>query len=346
MATAWEKSWRTIQWARNWNLRWVVSGRGQGMAWRISNGRIDRLVIFKAMGDDHVPIGELTFEGSARVRQGRFVYAGSWLKNPDRTEIDPIGLPLRKKLGRQSLLLEGALFEGGEVGGRIAAEAGAQDPGVVALFQAGSGIAPFGKIDRRQVLGADWGEAGQRRGEDADGAAHDQAWRGDFAAGGAPLMVALGPEELLQVVVGRRQAGNLQVVEQAGAVAVGDLEEAVDGIAQGAAGIPAVAPSVEQAGIARLDVIGRTPGCVLQDAGRGMDPAEAPPDVRPQRAGPIQTLGEQGAKLLQLRWQISPFSSIRPRLASTASKRSCSHKPAASSGGRPSSVRALRTAAQ
>src|SRR4051812_22560767 len=53
-----------------------------------------------------------------------------------------------------------------------------------------------------------------------------------LAAGGAPLMVALGAEELLQVVVGRRQAGNLQVVEQAGSVAVGDLEEAVDGVAQ------------------------------------------------------------------------------------------------------------------
>src|SRR3954467_6438425 len=54
-------------------------------------------------------------------------------------------------LGRQSLLLEGALFEGGEVGGRIPAEAGAQDPGVVALFQTTSGFAPFDKIDRRQV---------------------------------------------------------------------------------------------------------------------------------------------------------------------------------------------------
>jgi hypothetical protein len=81
-----------------------------------------------------------------------------------------------KKLRRQSQLLEGALFEGDEVGGRVPAEAGAQDPGVVALFQAGSGFAPFDRIDRRQVLGADWGEAGQRRGEDADGAAHDQAW--------------------------------------------------------------------------------------------------------------------------------------------------------------------------
>src|SRR4051812_298081 len=91
-------------------------------------------------------------------------------------------------------------------------------------------------------------------------------------------MVALSAEELLQVVVGRRQAGNLQVVEQAGAVAVGDLEEAVDGIAQAAAGIPALAPVVEQAGVASLAAIGRTPGCVLQDAGRGMDPPEAPPD--------------------------------------------------------------------
>jgi len=81
---------------------------------------------------------------------------------------------IQKKLGRQSLLSEGLLFEFCEVCRRIAAEAGAQDPGVVALFQAGSGFAPFGKIDRRQVLGADWGEAGQRGGE--DGAAHDQAW--------------------------------------------------------------------------------------------------------------------------------------------------------------------------
>src|SRR3954451_6565689 len=249
-------------------------------------------------------------------------------------------------LGWQSLLLEGALFEGGEVGGRIAAEAGAQDPGVVALFQAGSGFSPFGKIDGCEVLGADRSKAGQRGGEDADGATHDQAGRGDLAAGGASLMVALSAEELFQVVVGRRQAGNPQILEQAGAVAVGDLEEAVDGVAQAAAGIPAVAPSVEQAGVARLDVIGRTPGCVLQDAGRGMDPAEAPPDVRPQRPGPVQALGEQGAQLLQLRWQSSPFSSMRPRLASIASKRSCNRKPAASSGGRPSSVRALRTAAQ
>src|SRR5688500_14588187 len=159
-------------------------------------------------------------------------------------------------------------------------------------------------------------------------------------------MVALGTEELLQVVVGRRQAGNPQIVEQAGAVAVGDLEEAVDGIAQGAAGIPAFAPFREQAGVAGCDVIGRAPGRVLQDPRRGMDPPEGPPNVRPRRPGPVQTLGEQGAQLLQLRWRAPPFCSIRPRLASIASSRSCRRSPAASSGGRPSSLRALRTAAQ
>src|SRR5688500_6073052 len=249
-------------------------------------------------------------------------------------------------LGRQSLLLEGALFEVSEVCRRIPAEAGAQDPGVVALFQAGSGFAPFDQIDRRQVLGGDWAEACQRRGEDADGAAHDQTWRGDLAAGGAPLMVALGAEELLQVVVGRRQAGNPQILEQAGAVAVGDLEEAVDGVAQSAAGLPSVAPFLEQAGVAGFDIISRAPGRVLQNPRRGMDPPEGPPDVRPQRPGPVQTFGEQRPQFLQLFWRAPPFCSIRPRLASIASSRSCSRSPAASSGGRPSSVRAPRTAAQ
>src|SRR3954463_1189351 len=143
-------------------------------------------------------------------------------------------------------------------------------------------------------------------------------------------MVALSAEELFQVVVGRRQAGNLQVVEQAWAVAVSDLEEPVDGIAQGAAGIPAVAPVVEQAGVAGLDVIGRP-------CSSGCGPRPSGSSAGSQRAGPVQTLGEQEAQLLHLPWQIPPFSSLR--LASIASKRSCSRKPAASSG--PSSVRAL-----
>jgi len=169
---------------------------------------------------------------------------------------------------------------------------------------------------------------------------------GDFAARGAPLMVALSSEELLEIVVGRRQAGHPQAVEQARAVAVRDLEEAVDRVSQSAGLIAAGPPRLEQADIAGFDLIGGAPGRVLQDARGGVDPAEAAPDVGPQRAAAVQTFDEQGAQALQLRSRTPPFSSIRPRLASIASSRSCSRSPAASSGARPSSVRALRTAAQ
>jgi hypothetical protein len=164
--------------------------------------------------------------------------------------------PSEKKLGRQSLLLEGALFEVGQIGDRVAAEARAQDPGMVAPFQALSGLPPSRHIDGGQIGGGDRGQAGQRGGEDAHRAAHDQAGRGDLAAGGSPLMVTLGAEELLQAVVGRWQVGNLQVVEQSGPVAPGDLEEAIDRLAQPAAGVLALVPLLKQAGIARLDVLG------------------------------------------------------------------------------------------
>jgi hypothetical protein len=142
-------------------------------------------------------------------------------------------------------------------------------------------------------------------------------------------MVALGAEELLQVVVGRRQAGNPQILEQAGAVAVGDLEEAVDGVAQGAAGLPAVAPFREQAGVAGLDVIGRP-------CSSGSAPRPTGSSAGSQRPGPVQTLGEQGPQLLQLRWRTPPFCSIRPRLASIASSRSCRRRPRAADGHRRS----------
>src|SRR3954466_7978022 len=99
--------------------------------------------------------------------------------------LPPLSTEFLRKTRAASLLSEGLLFEVGEVCRRITAEAGAQDPGVVALFQPTSGFPPFGKIDSREVLGADRGKAGQRGGEDADGAAYDQAGR-DWG-GGAPI---------------------------------------------------------------------------------------------------------------------------------------------------------------
>src|SRR4051794_11178667 len=151
---------------------------------------------------------------------------------------------------------------------------------------------------------------------------------------GRSLMVTLGAEELLQAVVGRWQVGNLPVGEQSGPVAPGDLEEAIDRPAQPAAGVLALVPLLKQAGVARLDVLGGAPGRVLEDPRRGVDPAVGRATVRPQRAGLPQALGEQGAQLPQLGRQAPPFSSIRPRLGSILSRRSCSRSPAASSGGR------------
>ena len=77
-------------------------------------------------------------------------------------------------------------------------------------------------------------------------------------------MVTLGAEELLQAVVGRRQVGDLQVVEQSGPIAPGDLEEALDRLAQPAAGVLALVPLLKQAGVARLDVLGGRPAEFLR----------------------------------------------------------------------------------
>src|SRR3954449_673301 len=67
----------------------------------------------------------------------------------------------------------------------------------------------------------------------------------------------------------------------------------VDRVSQSAGLIAAGPPRLEQAGIAGFDLIGGAPGRVLQDARGGVDPAEGPPDVGPQRAGAVQTFDEQ-----------------------------------------------------
>jgi serine/threonine-protein kinase HipA len=60
-------------------------------------GRLDRLVVYRWRGDDYAPAGELTFEGTGRIRTGRFRYAGSYLRADGSRAIDPVGLPLVAK---------------------------------------------------------------------------------------------------------------------------------------------------------------------------------------------------------------------------------------------------------
>jgi hypothetical protein len=84
---------------------------------------------------------------------------------------------------------------------------------------------------------------------------------------------------------------------------------------------------------------------VIQDRRRLVDPGEGRADLRPQRGGRRQAALRQFLQSFELARQ-PLFCSTRSRLAATALSRSCSCSPDASRGGRPSSVRALRTALQ
>lgn len=152
-------------------------------------------------------------------------------------------------------------------------------------------------------------------------------------------------EEPLQVVVGARQVGHAIALEQTGPIAGGHLEKVVDGPRERAGLVAPVGHRGDPAFEAALDLPGLPSLCVGQDARDLVDRAIGPLNVRPEGVRPLKALPEQPAQPLQWARQ-SPFSATRSRLAATAANRSRSFKPEAASGGRPSSVSALRTAAQ
>ena len=84
---------------------------------------------------------------------------------------------------------------------------------------------------------------------------------------------------------------------------------------------------------------------VAEDVRRPMHPAVGPLDRRPEGGGALQAAADQPAQPRERR-RVAPFSATRSRLSATASSRARSFSPEAASGGRPSSVMALRTAAQ
>jgi len=64
--------------------------------WQISEGRIDRLVVFTTLNDAVVPVGELVFEGGRR-RISHFRYAASWLERAAPPILFPAYLRPRRK---------------------------------------------------------------------------------------------------------------------------------------------------------------------------------------------------------------------------------------------------------
>src|SRR3954453_16318917 len=150
---------------------------------------------------------------------------------------------------------------------------------------------------------------------------------------------------MLEVVVGARQVGDGAAVEQPGAVAAGGLAEVVDGSAEASRAVAVEGHGADQSVEAALHR-GRILGIlIVRDVGRLVHPRIDPPDVGPQRGRPLQAAPDRTLGARERR-RAPPFSATRPRLSATASSRPLSFRPDAASGGWPSSVMALRTAAQ
>jgi DDE_Tnp_1-associated len=253
-------------------------------------------------------------------------------------------LHCQKNLGRQSWLAK-ELFEPAEVGSGIAAEPRPQHAGVPTALEAGAHLAPARPIGAGQIAGVPAAQPGGQTGEQPHRAAQHGRRAVGLAAGRPPLVTAVRAEQPFEVVVGARQVGHGIAVEQAGAVAAGHLQEVVDGAGE-RAGLGAVAADGgDEPGEAAGDRGRVEARHVVQDPGRAVHPGVGAADVRPEVAGAVQGVRDQPAQAPQ-EPRHPPFSATRSRLATTASSRSASLRPEAAKGGRPSSVIALRTAAQ
>ena len=129
-------------------------------------------------------------------------------------------------------------------------------------------------------------------------------------------------------------------------IAAGHLEKVIDGADEPADRGAVVRHRAKQTIEAVRDRLGRKTGLILQNLGGAVHPTIGAADVRPERARALQAAREEPMQAVQQRRAQSPFCVTRARLAATASRQSCSRSPEAASGGRPSSVRALRIAAQ
>lgn len=148
---------------------------------------------------------------------------------------------------------------------------------------------------------------------------------------------------MLQVVVGPRQTTHIAAAEQARPVARRHLPQVGDLGRQRAPRDRVAAEPVDQ----RVERAAGLGGSSLgpERGSDPVDPAERLADRRPGTGRGLQAASQDGAEPLQ-RAREPPFDATLSRLVATAPSRSRSFNPEASSGGRPSSVRADRIAAQ
>jgi len=158
-------------------------------------------------------------------------------------------------------------------------------------------------------------------------------------------MVALGAKQLLEGVVGARQVRHVSGVEETRPVTARDLAEVIEGHSErtDTAAVPLHGP--KQAREAPPDLCARLTGWIGEEPGGGMNEAVGPLQIWPERCCPGERAVDQTLEPRE-RARRPPFACTRSKLLATFSSRSFRRRPAASSGARPSSVIALRTAAQ
>ena len=212
-------------------------------------------------------------------------------------------------------------------------------------LKAGAHLAPALPIGAGEIAGVLAAQPGGKTGEEPHRTTQHRRRRVALAAGRPPLVTAVRAEQLLERVVGARQVGDGVAVEQAGAVAAAHLAEMLDRLGERAGLGAVVRHGGEQPVEATPHRLGRRAGGILQDPRRLVHPGVGTTDRRPQGLRALEPAGEQLAQPPQRTAQ-PPLVAARLRLATTAASRSWSLRPEAARGGRPSSVIALRTAAQ
>ncbi len=172
-----------------------------------------------------------------------------------------------------------------------------------------------------------------------------QRWRRAFPARRSTLVVSVTSKELFQVIVGAGQIRRVVTVEQARPVTASHLEEVFDGASKfsGTLSMPRHGSDQTAQTSANTVAVGRF--VIRQNVCNLMHPAERDANRRPGQSGLRQRVVESLLQLLE-RARKPLFEATLAKLSATFVKRVWSLRPEASSGGRPSSVIALRTALQ
>ncbi len=216
---------------------------------------------------------------------------------------------------------------------------------MAALVETLPQLCPLFTVDTAQFART-WGtQPGCRRCDQPHLATQHRSRRGCLAPCRATLVIALGAEQLFEVVVSARQTRHAVAVEQPGTVAAGNLGEVVDGRRQRARPVAVPTHGCDQSikaasnrGSVLIFVVAEHMRCA-------MHPGVGALHIRPERCRALQPATNQLAQARKRR-RTAPFCVTRSRLSATFSSRALSFRPGAASGERPSSVMALRTAAQ